>query len=121
MFSSSNSPRKNEIGDPEFLHKDFKNACCNAAKTSRASGNDANCNLNVKGLIAECERLSLIAKKNQMSQKEMDKFVMEKKKFMEQDVHQLVSIQAELRDKNTEIAYLETQLKQHQQTIMKLK
>ena len=46
---------------------------------------------------------------------------MEKKKFMEQDVHQLVSLQAELRDKNTEIAYLETQLNQHAQTIKKLK
>lgn len=40
---------------------------------------------------------------------------------MEQDIHQLVSLQAELRDKNTEVAYLETQLKQHQQTITKLR
>jgi len=46
---------------------------------------------------------------------------MEKKKFKEQDIHQLVTLQAEVRDKNTEIAYLETQLKQHQQTISKLK
>ena len=46
---------------------------------------------------------------------------MEKKKFKEQDIHQLVTLQAEVRDKNTEIAYLETQLKQHQQTIGKLK
>ena len=36
---------------------------------------------------------------------------MEKKKFKEQDIHQLVTLQAEVRDKNTEIAYLETQLK----------
>jgi Ca2+-binding EF-hand superfamily protein len=40
---------------------------------------------------------------------------------MEQDVHELVSLRADLRDKNTEIAYLETQLQQNSQTISKLR
>ena len=37
MFSAS--PRNDE--SLEFLHKNFKANCCNAAKTARASGNDA--------------------------------------------------------------------------------
>ena len=45
-----------------------------------------------------------------MNAKEFDKFHLEKKKFMEQDVHEMGSLRADLRDKNTEIAYLETQL-----------
>jgi septal ring factor EnvC (AmiA/AmiB activator) len=56
-----------------------------------------------------------------MNKREFDKYQIEKKKFKEQDIHQLVTLQAEVRDKNTEIAYLETQLKQHEQTISKLK
>jgi Ca2+-binding EF-hand superfamily protein len=56
-----------------------------------------------------------------MNAKEFDKFHLEKKKFMEQDVHELVSLRADLRDKNTEIAYLETQLQQNSQTISKLR
>ena len=89
MFSSKDSPRENS--DPDFKNKDYKNNCVNSAKTAKASGNDSTCNLNIKTLVAECERLSLLAKKNQVNQK---------------DIHQLVSIQSELRDKNTEIAYL---------------
>jgi septal ring factor EnvC (AmiA/AmiB activator) len=56
-----------------------------------------------------------------MNAKEFDKFHLEKKKFMERDVHELVSLRADLRDKNTEIAYLETQLQQNSQTISKLR
>lgn len=63
MFSKD-SPRKSDDTDAEFLHKDFRSSCQNAAKTARASGNDTNCNINIKALVSECERLSLIAKKN---------------------------------------------------------
>lgn len=98
MFGSKESPRENN--DPEFKHKDFKNICVNNAKTSKSSGNDAACNMNVKSLVAECERLSLLAKKAHVSQK---------------DIHQLVSLQSELRDKNTEIAYLQSKVKQQEQ------
>jgi|TARA_B110001450_G_C17545952_1_gene450542 hypothetical protein len=62
MFSSKDSPRENN--DPEFMPKGYKNSCINNAKTSKSSGNDTTCNLNIKTLVAECERLSLLAKKN---------------------------------------------------------
>ena len=98
MFSPKNSPIDNN--DPEFKHKDFKNFCCNSAKTAKASGNDSQCNMNIKSLFGECERLSLLAKKSHMGQK---------------DIHQLVSLQSELRDKNTEIAYLKSKVQQQEQ------
>ena len=75
MFSSKESPRENN--DPEFKHTEYKNICCNSAKTAKSSGNDSTCNMNIKSLVGECERLSLLAKKSHVSQK---------------DIHQLVSL-----------------------------
>jgi Ca2+-binding EF-hand superfamily protein len=53
-----------------------------------------------------------------MRQKEYDKFQLEKKSF---DATNVIKLQSELREKNTEISYLESQLKDKDEIIKKLR
>jgi len=53
-----------------------------------------------------------------MRQKEYEKFQIDKKSF---DASNVIKLQSELREKNTEISYLESQLKDKDETIKKIK
>jgi len=53
-----------------------------------------------------------------LRQKEYEKFQVEKKQF---DAGNTIKLQSELREKNTEISYLESQLKDKDEIIKKLK
>lgn len=67
-------------------------------------------------------RLSQVAtdyrKTLMMRQKEYDKFQLEKKSF---DSSSIIKLQSELREKNTEISYLESQLKDKDEAMKKLR
>lgn len=100
----------------------FASKCENSSKTARQGGNDAACCSNIEQLIAECIRLSDVAASNRKvlmtRQKEYEKFQLEKKQF---DASNVIKLQSELREKNTEISYLESQLKDKDEIIKKLK
>ena len=53
-----------------------------------------------------------------MRKKEYDKFQLEKKSY---DASNVIKLQSELREKNTEISYLESQLKDKDEIIKKIK
>lgn len=108
--------------NPDFDRSQFANTCENRSKTSKQGGNDAQCCTNIEQLISECMRLSEVATGYQktliMRQKEYEKFQQDKKSF---DASNVIKLQSELREKNTEISYLESQLKDKDETIKKIK
>ena len=107
----------------EFNKTSFLKNCQTSGK------NQTQCNENISKLIAECERLNGIAKKKSailaIKNSEMEKMNLDKKKSAEnansRENQQIYALQQDLKSKEVEIKYLESQLKKKEEENAKLK